>query len=313
MVMLRAYVSRLKVIVSVLWSTAALAGPYDNVGISKEDPAILQWAANVVDYRPAPGVGAMFSNPQNALHAADGSIVSLGDLTAEQINNNIPPGTISLSFATGLMDGPGWDLAAFENAGTFFTPPFVFAELGYVEVSTDGVAFARFPSVSHNVEPGQGIPGDTEIITSFGRAFAGVNATNIYNLAGIHPVNVGTAFDLEDLAADALVLSGAVNTNDIRFVRIADIPGNGAFLDSQGRGILDAWPTTGSGGVDLDAVGARYVVPEPGAAALAIVAVCVVVFIRCLANSRYRPSLTATGTSSRPCLPRRPPRAGSRS
>jgi hypothetical protein len=102
-----------------------------------------------------------------------------------------------------------------------------------------------------------------------------VNPSNIHNLAGIHPVNIGTAFDLEDLAADMLVLSGAVDLNAVHFVRIVDLPGNGAFLDSAGRGILDAWPTAGSGGVDLDAVGARYVVPEPGAAALAIVAACV--------------------------------------
>ena len=73
---------------------------------------------------------------------------------------------------------------------------------------------------------------------------------------------MGTAFDLEDLASDALVQSSIVNLNDIRFVRLVDIPGNGAFLDSQGRAILDAWPTAGSGGLDLDAIGARYAVPE---------------------------------------------------
>ena len=46
-----------------------------------------------------------------------------------------------------------------------------------------------------------------------------------------------------------------------------DIPGDGTFLDSLGNGILDTWVTTdlrfGNGGFDLDAVAARYPVPEP--------------------------------------------------
>jgi len=47
------------------------------------------------------------------------------------------------------------------------------------------------------------------------------------------------------------------------------VPGNGSFLDSLGNPILDAWPTTGSSaGLDLDAVAALHVVPEPGTLAL---------------------------------------------
>ncbi len=85
------------------------------------------------------------------------------------------------------MNGAGWDLAVFENASTFFTSPFIFAELAYVEVSSNGTTFARFPSVSLNKEPGQGIPGDTELDAGFGRNFAGLNATNVYTSGGHSP------------------------------------------------------------------------------------------------------------------------------
>jgi hypothetical protein len=266
--MLRAHVTRLILAFALFVSFDLLAGPYNNVGVSKDDPAVTHWAASVVDYRPAPGVAASFADPAKALGPANGLVVSLGDLNAQQISENMLPGAITLALATPIMNGPGWDLLIFENASAFFPPPFVFAELAYVEASTSGVDFVRFSSVSLNVEPGQGIPDDTEINTTFGRAFAGINATNVNNLAGIHPSNFGTAFNLDDLTTSPLVQSGIVDLNDIRFVRLVDIPGNGAYSDSHGRPVLDAWVTSGSGGLDLDAVGARYAVPEPSGAAL---------------------------------------------
>ena len=266
--MLRAHVAGLTLAFASFVSLDLLAGPYNNVGVSKDDPAITHWATSVVDYRPAPGVAASFADPAKALGPANGSVVSLGDLNAQQISGNILPGAITLALATPIMNGPGWDLLIFENAGTLFPPPFVFAELAYVEVSSSGVDFVRFPSDSLNVEPGQGIPDDTEINTTFGRAFAGINATNVNNLAGIHPSNFGTPFNLDDLATSPLVQNGIVDLSDIRFARLVDIPGNGAYFDSHGRPVLDAWPTSGSGGLDLDAVGARHAVPEPSGAAL---------------------------------------------
>lgn len=58
-----------------------------------------------------------------------------------------------------------------------------------------------------------------------------------------------------------------VDLNEINFVRIVDIPGNGAFLDSENRPIFDPWPTTPAdrGGFDLEAVGIinGEPVPEP--------------------------------------------------
>ncbi len=58
------------------------------------------------------------------------------------------------------------------------------------------------------------------------------------------------------------VRNGLVDLNDIKYVRIVDIPGCGYFRDSEGRPIYDAWITWGSGGLDLEAVGViNYVEP----------------------------------------------------
>ncbi len=59
-----------------------------------------------------------------------------------------------------------------------------------------------------------------------------------------------------------------MNLFDIQYVRIVDIPGNGFYTDSAGHPIYDAWLTTGSGGFDLEAIGAINQAPEPGSATL---------------------------------------------
>ncbi|MDX1962755.1 MAG: DUF4465 domain-containing protein [Pirellulales bacterium] len=249
----------------LLNSTPAVAGPFSVAPIAAADPAIIHWASEVSSYQPAADLDPATQMLAHALGPANGNIVSLGDLTAAQITAGIPAGRITLGFATPFVDGPGWDLAVFENAGAFFTAPFIFGELGYVEVSSNGVDFARFASESLNVEQGAGIPGDTELNVAFGRAFAGLNVTNTRNLAGVHASLLGTPFDLGELATHPLVSGGLLDLQNVRYVRIIDVPGNGAFLDSQGRPILDPWPGTGNtAGFDLDAVGVRYIVPEPG-------------------------------------------------
>jgi len=254
---------------SLLLGTGASVGLYANVGIDESSPDIVIWAQEVASFTPT-GSGSLPSEGISALGAPDSTHVSLGDLDAPEIASGASPGIITLGFAqASIFNGPGWDFAVFENAGEFFTAPFIFGELAYVEVSTDGIAFAQFPSTSLNVEPGQGTA-DTELIVPFGRDFAGLNTNNVENLAGIHPQGTGTAFDLSDLGGEPLVQSGAVDLDEINFVRLVDIPGNGAYQDSQGNPILDAWLTTVTGGLDLDAVGARHVIPEPASTTLAL-------------------------------------------
>ncbi len=267
------------------------AGPYNEPGIngyigpdwkhaSPNDPnAVINpifrgWAADVASYEPAPGVDQNWSNPLLALGPATGDvcdIVSLGDLDDTQIAEGVAPGWITLIFGdpcepndpNHIRDGNGYDFVVFENGFCVIGNRY-FCELGYAEVSSDGVAFARFPSVS---------------LTSGLVGFGTVDITNICNLAGKHPNNsmqcTGTPFDLNDLANEPNVLNGSVDLNDIVYVQIVDIPGSGDFKDEATQyvdpcswpdwdyydadhPIYDAWLTWGSGGFDLEAIGVLH-------------------------------------------------------
>jgi hypothetical protein len=270
---------------------SSFAGPYTEVGVSGYinpdnngrpadplsdsnavvNPIFKGWAKAVVDYQPAPGVDAQWADPSKALGPATGDrldIVSLGDLNRQQIDDGLSPGQITLSFDEPIRQQAGYEFVVFENgftsdlsletgsvAGEMFT------ELGYVEVSSNGVDFARFPAVS--LTP--------EAVGSYGT----IEISNVYNLAGKHPNGTGTPFDLQEIADDPSVVSGLVDVNDIRYVRIVDIPGSGDFYDqavnyidpasvslrdyySDNHPIYDAWVTFGSGGVDVEAVGVLH-------------------------------------------------------
>jgi hypothetical protein len=222
------------------------------------NPLFVGWASSVVAYLPAPGVGTAFSHPDLALGPVTGdnaSIVSLGDVPAGSTRPN--PGTLTLGFANPITNGPGADFAAFENGfisdGESGVEGEISGELGYVEVSTDGANFARFSSVS--------------LTPAAVGAYGTFDPTNVYNLVGKH-VNAfgdswGTPFDLQDLANDPLVRSGAVDLTKILYIRIVDIPGDGTWLDGAGHSIFDAWLTIGSGGVDFEALGVIHQIPEP--------------------------------------------------
>jgi PKD repeat protein len=226
-------------------------GP-DGDGITSNgtvNPVFITWASTVVDYSPADqAIGAQFSDPRKTLGPVTGDnfdIVSLGDLDQDQINAGKLPGSVTLGFDLPIADGEGPDLAVFENGFIVSGTENIFAELGYVEVSTDGIVFVRFPSIS--LTPG--------LVGGYGS----IDATDVYNLAGKH-VNAygdswGTPFDLSILAQAPEVLNGSVDLNSINYVRIVDIPGSGDFNDSRGNPIYDGWVTTGSGGLDLEAVG----------------------------------------------------------
>jgi hypothetical protein len=229
----------------------------------------------VEEYAPSDDewIGAgVWNDPTKALGPATGEnfdIVSLGDLDPGEIAAGVEPGQLTLTFDEAIRNGRGYDFAVFENAfvslyntGGGSVLGQMLGELGYVEVSSNGTDFARFPSVSLTAAP-VGPYGTIEI-------------SDIHNLAGKHPnaggLCTGTPFDLSDIAQNSLVLSGAVDINDIRYVRIVDIPGSGHFFDeapnfvdpttwpvwvgyAAAHPVYDAWVTFGSGGIDVEAVG----------------------------------------------------------
>ncbi len=92
---------------------------------------------------------------------------------------------------------------------------------------------------------------------------------------------------MDDLVSNPFVIGGQVDLDNIQFVRLVDIPGNGAFLDSQGNPILDAWLTSGAGGFDFrlgEGIGVGVInastVPEPGSLAILLVVSAVAIFRR---------------------------------
>lgn len=255
---------------AALHAGAAFAGPYapaagqaGSTAVAADDPRILGWATgfeNLVrgpmDISDAASPLASFGSGESALGASNArlsngapststsSVVSLGD-----------GGSITLSFAFPLRNGNGADFAIFENS---FNDTFL--ELAFVEVSSDGVHFFRFPSVSLTQTGVQ--------IDQADDLFGAVDPSDIDGLAGKYRVGYGTPFDLG-------LLSGRVglNIDRVTHLRLVDVVGSilpeYARYDDDPAGahiINDPWTTPfSSGGFDLDAVAVLHQsVPEPG-------------------------------------------------
>lgn len=228
----------------IIGSSAVFAGPYPpaagqpgSTAIYKDDPNIINWAADIVVQRgyvditnPALGL-ASYGSLANALGKAQGdlyNVASLGD-----------GGSVTLSFEYPIRNAPGYDFAVFENSfnGTFL-------ELAFVEVSSNGIDFFRFSPVSLTQTESQ-IHNDGSL-----------EATDLHNLAGKYIAGYGTPFDLDELKD----VNSLLDVNYITHVRIIDVVGSidrrYARYDSLGNIINDPWPTPfETGGFDLDAVG----------------------------------------------------------
>ena len=156
--------------------------------------------------------------------ASNFDVVSLGD-----------GGSATLTFENPIADGDGYDFAVFENSFNDY-----FLELAFVEVSSDGQHFVRFPATS--------LTQTTVQVTNF------VDPTNINNLAGKYCSGFGTPFDLNELRD-----STGIDISNITHVRIIDVVGSidpqyGTY-DAIGHIINDPFPTVSySSGFDLDGV-----------------------------------------------------------
>jgi len=82
-----------------------------------------------------------------------------------------------------------------------------------------------------------------------------MDSSRLKGFAGLHKVGYGTPFDLDELKEKENVINGKIDLNNIRFIRVVDIIGDGRERDSKNNLIYDPYPTNGSSGFDLDAIG----------------------------------------------------------
>ena len=182
---------------------------------------------------------------------------SLGIGTAGFVTTNAVSlgdgGSATLTFAAPIRNVEGPDFAVFEN-------PFNdnFLELAFVEVSTDGVRYVRFPAISETQDTVQTGPNGS------------TDPTRLRNLAGKYRVGYGTPFDLEELRDSA-----GIDIDSIVYVRVVDVVGcidpRYATRDARGHIINDPYPTRdmvyGSGGFDLTGVAVLRSTVSVGASA----------------------------------------------
>jgi hypothetical protein len=136
-----------------------------------------------------------------------------------------------------LYDGNGYDFAIFENALTDN-----FLELAFVEISSNGVNFYRFPTHS--------LTQDTTQIGAYGT----VDPTQIDGFAGKYKVFYGTPFDLSDL--DTVANLDVMNIVAVRIIDVVGSIDTAQSYDSYGNIVNNMFPTPfNSSGFDLDALG----------------------------------------------------------
>lgn len=206
--------------------------------VAKDSSLIVAWATGCTVVRGLADVAdssrgyVRFGKERYAVGPAGSDTreaVSLGD-----------GGWATLTFAEPIRNGRGPDFAVFEN-------PFndSFLELAFVEVSTDGERFVRFPATSLTPTDRQTGPNGS------------TDPTLINNLAGKYRLGYGTPFDLEELRDSA-----GINIDSIVYVRVVDVIGTiepqYATHDAYGHIVNDPYPTNdtvySSGGFDLTGV-----------------------------------------------------------
>ena len=208
-------------------------GQAGSTAMYKDSTAFVAWATSCKITRGLQDISntssgyASVGDSSSAINIADGNVVSLGD-----------GGYAICTFQNEIYNGTGYDFAVFENSfdGNYL-------EFAFVEVSSDGTNFFRFPATSNTQDTLQTGP------------FAYSDATKVNNLAGKYIAQYGTPFDLNDLQG----IQG-LELNHITNVKIIDVVGSinptYATYDKNNNKVNDPWPTPyASCGFDLDAVG----------------------------------------------------------
>ena len=233
-----------------LWAQfAPAAGLPGTTAMHADSSAFVAWATGCTTERglmriDKPHLGYAYYGNDSLVLGAPGTggaseivydVVSLGD-----------GGKATVTFASPIFNGEGPDFAVFENGfgiDSDTTHTLHFLELAFVEVSSDGEHFFRFPAVTY-------VPYDSQL-----GGYGGINPSLIHNFAGKYDQFYGTPFDLDDVEDNALL-----DKNHVTHVRVIDVVGcikpEYATYDSEGHIVNDPWFTSNEkGGFDLEAVG----------------------------------------------------------
>ncbi|MBQ2187917.1 MAG: T9SS type A sorting domain-containing protein [Bacteroidales bacterium] len=207
-----------------------------------DSSAFVAWATGCVAEpgpmnitNPSAGLAGQGWPASNAIGFPEGTmgVTCLGD-----------GGKATLTFASPICNREGPDFAVFENGfANAGNPDMWFLELGFVEVSSDGENFFRFPAVTY-------VQTETQV-----GGMGCIDPAQIHNFASKYGAMYGTPFDLDEVPDDPLL-----DKDNITHVRVVDVIGNidpeYCTYDSQGHIVNDPWPTPfASCGMDLDAVG----------------------------------------------------------
>ncbi len=258
------------------------AGSGGDVAVVYNSSNIKAWASGYTNYT----VGTIENQVDDKWRVPDNIVGAITKVEpTEKVCTLGNGGSITLYFESGISNGEGVDFAVFENG---FDENYL--ELGFVEVSSDGVNFVRFPNF---------YLGNDRVYEWLFMGNCDVLPTDVYNLASKYECGYGHGFDLQELVyayeyinsancafsdeyIEAFLLSYAtLDINNINYIRITDIYGDGTVKDTIGHSIFD--PTgnqMSSPGVDLQGVAVlnTATVPEPAEWAL-IFAFCAFLFV----------------------------------
>ena len=204
--------------------------------IKADSSAIVAWATGVTVTRGPRNI----ANPDLGLAATGTESNAIGMATLNDVYDVVSlgdGGSALVTFARPIRNGEGPDFAVYENGFSDNS-----LELAFVEVSTDGQRFVRFPATCL-----------TQTETQLANA-GQTDPTNLNNLAGKFRIGYGTPFDVEELRD-----STGINIDSIVYVRVVDVVGSinpqyGTY-DAYGHIINDPWPTPfEASGYDLTGV-----------------------------------------------------------
>lgn len=258
-------------VAAALTAISAAAGPFPdyNQGILSNDARIVSWATGWQDYvQPDTNSGGFSHNNSNQVDSIDHAILGAPtDFTISGTTKHVLSlghgASITLTFGQPVPRQGGWNFAVFNNAflstapglvgrsggtnfvydghGTNLAPVtrgdnFVWTKPAFVDVSSDATNWARFPVTYWNTDIlfQASVPDDTDHWLS-------QDVTMIDGLAGKSILQYGTPLSLSALTNAPQVISGSVNLDNIRYIRLTDAIGDGSTTDQYGNAIYSPY------------------------------------------------------------------------